>query len=196
MSSPERRYFKVTGYAELIENGRIDAENEFKIRKSFLDEWGSRQVCMDHEENIIGLDDPRQFDEPKPLGKGWKKGGNKSRLVFPTTPETKAIVKSLNLNSFGELREAVLTALKAANPTLADMHGKAHWWSNHTNGKIYGNYLLPSDLEEFGVFMSTVDSKITLDGVEGIEPVEEWEFKKAISDKRKARVAEQTEVTE
>jgi len=197
---PNIRHFRVDlPMSAEIENPYLADLAEIKARdarfEAFLKEWGDENFIQGPDGRVLGLKDPRTFDPPQPLPKGWKKMTRFAGFVKPSASIGHAQIAALHFPNFDNLRTWLMLTLFNMNPENAARLGSsmAKSWFGAVQGTNYAFKVSAMDLEEDGLWLAVPDPLLVFDRLPGCTEVLEGERLRVIEAFNKKRAETQAQ---
>lgn len=192
----DRRFFVVDG-EDLLKHLAVYLEEhnaQDAVRKAFFEEWGSGEYVSGHRSAILALKDPRTFDEPKPLPKGWRMCRSKrfSGYVEPSGGAKWAILNALNFPVEQHTCAEVMKRIVAQSEENYNRVVRNGGWD--TNRGLVSWLAWVDDqsyMFEIGVayfrhadlwVMVIPDPELKFESVDGLREIRRWEYEKLLDD--------------
>jgi hypothetical protein len=186
---PDWRHFRIEDPAliALVKVGQEQRDAKYVERQTFLDLWGSKMIVQASglTQTILGLADPREFDPPKPLPRGWRKmRGEFAGYVEPTTMENRSMLRALSYPTYREAQLEIMEQIVDASPgsgKLLDYEvypTRTNWLFDH-EGKLYSACITIKNLETLGVFVSIPNPSLHYHSLPGMVEIKYFELQQA-----------------
>lgn len=193
----ERRYFRVWNQEQIarLEAYRSRRTELQAARERFLDAWGSRHVVRENDtNNIVALKDPRTFDPPQALPKGWRKSKSYGGVHF-VAPNNATTTKSLRDLDYGRPQEAIFTIIRHLASLCPENHARiqnigqkvspntCRWFFDMPNGDHFMAGPKFVYFEPEGVWcVSIPDPMLQYRSLYGYDELRRWEWEKLIDE--------------
>lgn len=190
-----KRYYLIED-AAYIEDLKIFEDKVSEIdakRRELFKEWGSNHFLTYENQNITAMEDPRLFERPRKLPRGWKKvrSGKHKGYVEPSNDDNKRLLKSLNYPWETKVTSQLMNYIssieensKRVGTMKFEDDGKSIWWWA-TGGDDLGYIFRPKINYFKGVSQWVLvipDPLLKIDFIPGTKELKNWEYEKMLDE--------------